>query len=939
MKRLLVIALIISVFVSCTNTSQELYDKFQNPEVTSQLFVRWWWNGNKLTKEEISRELDIMKQAGIGGVEINPISFPKAEDPTNTPEIEWLSEEWLDMLEYALNEAKARGIICDMIIGSGWPFGGEFLPREEQTQMTTIESIPVKGGKFRLSISEVLDSVEPKLHSGYDDKKKDLLALWLVSQNISDIAQAQEIVFDHSQEYIDIDIPQGEYVLYPIVRLTGFMSVINGAKGARGPVMNHYCDKATEHYVYRLINALKVRLGANVSDYIRAFFVDSIELEGANWCDDMIEQFNARRGYDISPYLPFVLPKVGEMGNAVVDVNASVPTDSLLKLINLVRYDFELTKTELFKERFSDVVKKACHSVGVKFRMQAYGRGFYPVESSMELDIPETETWHNLTIGVNMKEFGTPGAFFYNGANTEFSRQGRAYTMSNKFVSSGAHLAGKSIISCEEITNTEMLFNASLNQIKLIGDQSNLSGVTHSILHGFNYTPADAPFPGWIQYGTYLNERNPFWSFFPQWAEYKARLSSLFMSSEMKAEIAILHPIVDLWKKYGSQRDPFPMIVYPDYAHNLWEAIHQNGSACDYITESVIKKSNCKKGGIKYGSRSYSTLILMNIESLEVETAEQIETFVKGGGKVISIATTPSNATGFVDYDSNSEKVAEIIANIKSMYPSKFIEIDAPTKPLSEWYANLARNESLPKYMSFDKPNVFVSQIPYQYKDIDIFFVCNSNSTQSYPLSMKFDLKGRNLWMWNPESGDRYLMRTFDDGKLDITIKPSQSFVFVVDKNSEGEYYTEVQMPNVENAQPLQADWTIKMNHVNGAEEVLTISKLFDLSKVDKYKNFGGILTYTTTINGAVKFIDFGFVNGVSELYVNGEKVDDIWYGKHLYNISNISNLSQQSNEIKLVIYTTVGNYMKDLDSPVSKSWMGVQPYYPCGIVGDVFIY
>ena len=40
----------------------------------------------------------------------------------------------------------------------------------------------------------------------------------------------------------------------------------------------------------------------------------------------------------------------------------------------------------------------------------------------------------------------------------------------------------------------------------MTGDQSNLSGVTHSILHGFNYSPLEVPFPGWIMYGAFLNE-------------------------------------------------------------------------------------------------------------------------------------------------------------------------------------------------------------------------------------------------------------------------------------------------------------------------------------------------------------------------------------------------------------------------------------------------
>lgn len=106
--------------------AQDLYKLFKDPDNIYRPFVRWWWNGDRLDKTEILRELDVMKAAGIGGVEINPIRFPANADPIGINSLEWLSDEWITMLESALKGAKERGIVCDMIVGSGWPFGGEF---------------------------------------------------------------------------------------------------------------------------------------------------------------------------------------------------------------------------------------------------------------------------------------------------------------------------------------------------------------------------------------------------------------------------------------------------------------------------------------------------------------------------------------------------------------------------------------------------------------------------------------------------------------------------------------------------------------------------------------------------------------------------------------------------------------------------------------------
>lgn len=223
-------------------------------------------------------------------------------------------------------------------------------------------------------------------------------------------------------------------------------------------------------------------------------------LKGANWCEDMFEQFKERKRYDLAPYFPFILFKVGEMGNAAKGTYGAKLTPALQQTINRVRYDFEETRVALFKERFIDPFVSWCKKNGVKSRMQAYGRECNPLEASMSIDIPECETWLSSSVG---EEF-----------SDEDYRRGRAYTMNNKFVSSAAHLTDRRLVSCEEMTNTGMVFNASLERIKIAGDQSILSGVTHSVLHGFNYSPLKAPFPGWVRYGTFFNERNTWWPYF-----------------------------------------------------------------------------------------------------------------------------------------------------------------------------------------------------------------------------------------------------------------------------------------------------------------------------------------------------------------------------------------------------------------------------------------
>ena len=104
-------------------SSKQLYSQFQNPDTRYRPFVRWWWNGDRVNAEELVRELRLMKDAGIGGVEINPIEFPSGADTLDTKPLKWLSDEWIDMLKVVFDEAESLGMTCDLIIGSGWPFG------------------------------------------------------------------------------------------------------------------------------------------------------------------------------------------------------------------------------------------------------------------------------------------------------------------------------------------------------------------------------------------------------------------------------------------------------------------------------------------------------------------------------------------------------------------------------------------------------------------------------------------------------------------------------------------------------------------------------------------------------------------------------------------------------------------------------------------------
>ena len=160
--------------------TEQLYAEFQHPASEYRPFVRWWWNGDKVDSAELVRELRLLKAAGIGGVEINPIAFPSYCDSVGKASLQWLSPEWINMLKVCFDEADSLGLTCDLLVGSGWPFGAEFLKEEEWAQIVVNYSEPVTGPTTLTIVADSLcEKAMPKVSSPYKGNTKELMQLRL----------------------------------------------------------------------------------------------------------------------------------------------------------------------------------------------------------------------------------------------------------------------------------------------------------------------------------------------------------------------------------------------------------------------------------------------------------------------------------------------------------------------------------------------------------------------------------------------------------------------------------------------------------------------------------------------------------------------------------------------------------------------------------------
>ena len=102
----------------------------QGPEIKPEAKpgARWWWLGSAVDKENLRWTMEEYARHGIGALEITPIYGVQGNDKNNIP---YLSDQWMAMLREVQANGRQMGIEVDMSTGTGWPFGGPWVPLEE----------------------------------------------------------------------------------------------------------------------------------------------------------------------------------------------------------------------------------------------------------------------------------------------------------------------------------------------------------------------------------------------------------------------------------------------------------------------------------------------------------------------------------------------------------------------------------------------------------------------------------------------------------------------------------------------------------------------------------------------------------------------------------------------------------------------------------------
>lgn len=599
---------------------------------TAKPWTRWWWQGSNVTTAGITHELEALKAAGIGGVEITPIYGIIGQE---SEFIDFLSNDWISKLVFTLKEAKRLGLGVDMATGTGWPFGGPWVGDEDASKYVAHKVFHLKEGQ---KLEEPIILIQqPMLRAitnvALQQPKWELEEVkYPFSLNSDPQAMAMEQVrfekpmplvtlmaYGPADQVLDItekvgkngilnwSPPKGDWTLYAVFQGWHGKMVERAAPGGEGYVIDHFDEGAIKNYLKVFDDAFK---GSDISG-LRAFFNDSYEVDDArgqsDWTPDFFDAFFKYRHYDLKQHLP-----------------ALFGADEAEKCIR-VQSDFRETLSDLLLHTFTEEWVRWAKAQNKIVRNQAHGSPANVLDLYAACDIPETE--------------GTNPLFI-------------------KLATSAGHLAGKKLIASEAATWLDDHFLSDLAALKQNVDRYFAGGVNHILYHGTCYSDVKDPWPGRLFYAAiHANSRNPLWADFPAFNQYVQRTQAFFQQATSDNDVLLYFPMYDVY----SQQDVGPIehinekLLEKLSVSTLGEEMLKKGYAFDYVSDRQLLDFKWENGLLKNGFGTYKALIIPECHFISLATLQKLQSLAEAGAKIFFHGNLPASVAGWYNLEANDK--------------------------------------------------------------------------------------------------------------------------------------------------------------------------------------------------------------------------------------------------------------------------------------------
>lgn len=134
--------------------SPDLAVSFLNPPVQARPMVYWDWICGNVNRAAITRDLEHMKRVGLGGgllFDVPPLNGGYATCPPDGP-VNFMSDEWLDLVNFAAEESYRLGLDFGVVLCSGWNTGGPWIKPKDNNQVPASSVLRISGPQAKAVI-------------------------------------------------------------------------------------------------------------------------------------------------------------------------------------------------------------------------------------------------------------------------------------------------------------------------------------------------------------------------------------------------------------------------------------------------------------------------------------------------------------------------------------------------------------------------------------------------------------------------------------------------------------------------------------------------------------------------------------------------------------------------------------------------------------------
>ncbi|MCK4282806.1 MAG: hypothetical protein KAX44_00710 [Candidatus Brocadiae bacterium] len=725
----------------------ELREVFKDPGSAYRGKPFWAWNG-KLEAEELRRQIRVMHRMGLGGF------FMHSRVGLATP---YLSDEWFEMVEACIDEARKLGMEAWLYDEDRWPSGaaGGLVTKDPRYQHKRLQMVICDPAEAEFS-QEPLALFSARIDGHLATDVRRLGVDW--DGKVSP-ADAQVLAF-----FVAPDEPSSWH---------------NDAT---------YLDTMSHEAVRRFIEvtheAYKQRVGEHFGSLVPGVFTDEPNcgnifqrgrFEGRQavevpWTPELPRHFKERYGYDILDHLPHIF--------FVVDGQQ----------VSKARYHYHDCKTFLFVDAFARQVGEWC------------GRNNLMLTGHVLAE--ETLRRQTSVVGSAMRFYEhmqAPGIDILMDRKPEYSTA--------KQCSSVLHQTGRRWLLSElyGCTGWDFPFEGH----KAIGDWQAALGINLRCQHLYWYTMAGQ---AKRDYPASIAHQSPWWAHYGKVEDYFARVGAAMSRGQAVRRLLFIHPVESVWARASIGWREDEKLERLDEQFDLLLLWLLDGHVdFDYADEEMLSRLGAirsagpvdKESGpvLSVGQADYTVVLVPPADTLRATTLDRLKEFKEAGGTVVFCEPLPA----YVEAES-SDRAAEFAQDCNCVA----FEPDAILSAVEE-----ARVLSIADESGGEKSNVLY--LLHREGDELRLFMCNTDRQNATgPLTVRVLAQG-NVQLWDAESGGRYATDSEQaDGwvRFCTSMSPAGSRLFVI--TAEAEDLPPAQQPGeVRSVELAAAEWTSELTDFN----------------------------------------------------------------------------------------------------------------------------